>query len=110
MILFMTYKNGLKILILSYLKFNIDILVSRNILKSIIYIKSILYRFIGMAYAILGNVPPIIGIYMAFFPVLVYFFLGTSRHNSMGMHVDFIFKKSIISGVRKKKRKCIMRI
>ncbi|XP_012341891.1 solute carrier family 26 member 6 isoform X1 [Apis florea] len=38
----------------------------------------------GMAYAILGNVPPIIGIYMAFFPVLVYLFLGTSRHNSMG--------------------------
>ncbi|XP_071574134.1 prestin isoform X2 [Temnothorax nylanderi] len=38
----------------------------------------------GMAYAILGNVPPIVGIYMAFFPVLVYFLLGTSRHNSMG--------------------------
>ncbi|XP_076685631.1 prestin isoform X2 [Andrena cerasifolii] len=38
----------------------------------------------GMAYAILGNVPPIVGIYMAFFPVLVYLFLGTSRHNSMG--------------------------
>ncbi|XP_026827914.1 solute carrier family 26 member 10 isoform X3 [Ooceraea biroi] len=38
----------------------------------------------GMAYAILGNVPPIVGMYMAFFPVLVYFFLGTSRHNSMG--------------------------
>ncbi|XP_012279531.1 solute carrier family 26 member 10 isoform X2 [Orussus abietinus] len=38
----------------------------------------------GMAYAILGNVPPIVGIYMAFFPVLVYMFLGTSRHNSMG--------------------------
>lgn len=37
-----------------------------------------------MAYAILGNVPPIVGIYMAFFPVLVYFILGTSRHNSMG--------------------------
>ncbi|XP_011151868.1 solute carrier family 26 member 10 isoform X1 [Harpegnathos saltator] len=38
----------------------------------------------GMAYAILGNVPPIVGMYMAFFPVLVYFLLGTSRHNSMG--------------------------
>ncbi|XP_050500307.1 sulfate transporter [Diabrotica virgifera virgifera] len=38
----------------------------------------------GMAYALLGNVPPVVGIYMAIFPVLVYFFLGTSRHVSMG--------------------------
>ncbi|XP_023312052.1 sulfate transporter isoform X3 [Anoplophora glabripennis] len=37
----------------------------------------------GMAYALLGNVPPVVGIYMAFFPVLVYLFFGTSRHNSM---------------------------
>lgn len=37
-----------------------------------------------MAYALLGNVAPVVGIYMAFFPVLMYAFLGTSKHNSMG--------------------------
>lgn len=38
----------------------------------------------GIGYALLGHVPPIVGIYMAFFPVLMYFLFGTSRHNSMG--------------------------
>lgn len=37
-----------------------------------------------MGYALLANVPPIMGIYTAFFPVLAFFLFGTSRHNSMG--------------------------
>lgn len=39
---------------------------------------------LGMGYALLGGVPPIIGIYMAFFPVLIYVLFGTSHHVSMG--------------------------
>ena len=38
----------------------------------------------GMAYGLLAGVDPVVGIYTAFFPVLVYVFLGTMPHVSMG--------------------------
>ena len=37
-----------------------------------------------MAYALLAGIPPIHGLYMAFFQCLVYAVLGTSRHLSVG--------------------------
>uniref|UniRef100_A0A4W5KF72 Solute carrier family 26 member 3 n=1 Tax=Hucho hucho TaxID=62062 RepID=A0A4W5KF72_9TELE len=40
----------------------------------------------GLAYSLLASLPPWYGLFTAFFPVIVYFFLGTSRHISVGKY------------------------
>ena len=41
---------------------------------------------LGLGYAILAGLPPVTGLYVSFFPVILYAFLGSSRHLSLGTY------------------------
>ncbi len=54
----------------------------------------------AMAYAILATLPAVYGLYVAFFTVLVYAILGTSRHISIGTNTHVAVAFCIIGNLR----------
>ena len=63
-----------------------DYQVKRDLMGDIIsgFTVAVMHIPQGMAYGLLAGVDAIVGLYMAFFPTLIYFLFGTSRHISMG--------------------------
>ena len=45
----------------------------------------------GLAYCLLASLPAWYGLFSAFFPVIIYFFFGTSRHISVGEHLTHCY-------------------
>ena len=79
---------------------------------------SVLHIPQGLAYGLLAGVGAINGLYVSFFPVLIYFFMGTSRHISIGMlnivRLTFQYKKlpniALISKCMQKRLKFKVRL
>ena len=58
-----------------------------------------------MAYGMLAELPPINGLYTSFFPPLLYFLLGTSKHISLGtMAVVALMAGATTEGVALRRR------
>ncbi|RNA22168.1 sulfate transporter-like, partial [Brachionus plicatilis] len=56
-----------------------------------------------MGYALLASLAPIYGLYTSFFPVLIYFFLGSSKQLSMGTFaITSLMTSSLITNLEDK--------
>ncbi len=94
----------------------VNSVIQKYILKRNMYTTSLDYFVSGLAFSLLASLPPGYGLYTAFFPAIIYFFLGTSRHLSVGAwyvyiymaHHFFFFKllnKTMIIGICCTKKK-----
>lgn len=51
----------------------------------------------GMGHALLANLPPVVGIYMGFYPAIVYGAFASSMHNSIGKQTDNILHITMLN-------------